>query len=292
MDIEDVYGDTVKLNALLLDFTEFFKKLAVPCDVYISGIRLDSLSPDILSYMNCEKYIKLGYHSNTHSFMTIPMMNDMNSISFAEEHCFDLQKKDFNPHSPGGIIKFRQLSDSPIFRCPNFAWTPSYFKYMKQFGMKYTNIDINYHKPFSFMGITILPVVEKPLETFKEFSEVKEQIERYQAVSIYLHPSRLIYDQFWDKSKQRNVYDNISQRVELVKQLILSVQNEYKTINLHEIDNYYNSDDVLPNNYEAENLILKSMTKKWTWSQLPLNYYSQNHIDDCITVMRGLSLNN
>ena len=79
MDIEDVYGDTVKLNALLLDFTEFFKKLAVPCDVYISGIRLDSLSPDILSYMNCEKYIKLGYHSNTHSFMTIPMMNDMNS---------------------------------------------------------------------------------------------------------------------------------------------------------------------------------------------------------------------
>ena len=285
MDIEDVYGNHEILNEVLFEFLEFFSESGIPCDVYVSGIRFDSLSLDTLTAFNSDKYINFGYHSNTHSFVTIPTLNDLNSISAAEEHYFDLRNNMFTDKE-GGLLTFLRFTKSSLFRCPNFAWTPVYFEYVRQFGMRYTNIDINYHKPFMFMDFVISPVIEKPIEAFNSFSDLNDQIQKYEAVSVYLHPARLIYDQFWDKSIHRNVYDNYIDRIKFVKELFLQINDNYITISLSDLNHYYDQNKLAHDGVDVK-LLIESMTKKWKWSQLPSNFYNQNHVDECVSAITG-----
>lgn len=290
MDIEDVYGNQELLNDLLTDFIEFFCENHIPCDLYISGIKFDLLVqyPQILEKL-CSSYIKCGFHSNTHSFKPISCFADEKEIAFSEEHYFDIKKAEFDNEKTDGIMLFEKYFKSQMFRCPGLCWTPDYFSYIRDKGYNYTTIDIPYCEPFEFMGITIVPANEKPLEAYNSFEELEKDIEGYDVVSLYMHPSRLLYDAFWDKQSTRNIYENATEKIDTLKSILLSLKSGYKLISVSEINKYYQTtEDVVP---FLDELLISSMTSKWTWSQLPKNFYSEYHISklkDHLCSLKGM----
>ena len=144
--------------------------------------------------------------------------------------------------------------------------------------MQYTTIDINIKKPIEFMGLTVIPVVEKPLEAIQNIDEIDNILSDYNVVSVYFHPARLLYDQFWDKDSEHKLYDDLIYRTEKVKELIIRLKEKYDIISLNNIDNYITEDDVYLD--DAENILSDSMITKWKWSQLPQNYYNTKHVNE------------
>ena len=247
MDIEDVYGDATVLNDLLKELIVFLIGHEMPCDLYVSGIRLDTLDwlNDFLAGPGAADYIHIGYHSNTHSFKTVPEMSTLGieGISSVEEKKFDFRSGVFLEED-GGILRFRDLfRQSRCFRCPAFCWTVEYLSYMLSHNMLFSTMDIRRKAPFRFLSLTILPVCEKPLEAYSGFDGVKADIEPYEAVSLYLHPARLIYDNFWDKSKTRQVYHDCRKRIDLLKKILLELKNSFRMISIEDIRNYYRATD-------------------------------------------------
>ena len=281
MDVEDVYGDVHLLNQHLENLVDFFNNNQIYCDIYLTGIRLAQIeyeNPELINKVN-SKFINVGYHSNTHSFFLLPMIEEIGyKIEKIEEEFFDVSRMQFYTHKTGGIKLFRKYYDSKMFRCPAFCWTPQYFKYMRKWGMQYTTIDINIKKPIEFMGLTVIPVVEKPLEAIQNIDEIDNILSDYNVVSVYFHPARLLYDQFWDKDSEHKLYDDLIYRTEKVKELIIRLKEKYDIISLNNIDNYITEDDVYLD--DAENILSDSMIAKWKWSQLPQNYYNTKHVNE------------
>lgn len=277
MDVEDVYGDQELLNNLLADLIDFFCENNIPCDLYITGVKLDLLVQYPQAFKKLHfPYVKCGFHSNTHSFKPIPCFTDEKEIAFSEEHYFNIENAKFDNEKTGGIMLFEKHFKNQIFRCPGLCWTPDYFSYISGRGYNYTTIDILYRAPFEFMGITILPTNERPLEAYSSFDELKKNMECYDVVSLYLHPSRLLYDAFWDKQAARSTYENATEKIEILKHILLSLKSDYTLISISEINKYYQTaDDIIP---FPDELLISSMTSKWTWSQLPKSFYSEYHI--------------
>lgn len=162
-----------------------------------------------------------------------------------------------------------------IFRCPGFCWSPDYFRYMKEKNYRFTTIDINYPKSFQFMGLTVMPVLYKPLEAYENTKELNKDIAEFQAVSVYLHPARLAYDNFWDKKAKRSLQSDIPSRIFHIKEMFLHLKKNCKLIHLYEIKNYYSLSETVSVPVE---IVAKSMTSKWTWSQLPAEFFSLEQI--------------
>lgn len=284
MDIEDVYGDRDELNGLIIDLVEFCVRNQIKCDLYISGIRLNTFDKNVLGKLNdnsSEMYIGHGYHSNTHSFITIPEMSEkgLDTISYIEEHKFDVKSKKLT-NNMGGIMEFnKKLShNSKSFRCPGLCWTKEYFEYMYSKGMRFTTIDINCRKPFKFMGIYIWPTNEKPLEAYQKVEEVEKDVNRYDAVSLYFHPSKLVYSNFWDKYSVREKNKDIKYRINLIKQILLQLKTKYDLVLANELETYY-IQSIKCGYEDISAKIMESMVKKWKWSQLPTNFYSEKLIE-------------
>ena len=284
MDIEDVYGDANILNDLLRDFIRFLSFFEIPCDLYITGIRLESMFwlYDFLSDTpNAAKYIHIGYHSNTHTFKTIPVISlqGIKHISLIEERKYDFASDVFS-NQEGGILKFQKcFPQSKCFRCPAFCWTAEYFSYMQSLNMHFSTMNILHNAPFSYLDMTILPVCEKPLEAYADFESLKADIRQFEAVSLYLHPSRLIYDNFWDKSKNRNIYADHTIRIFQLKQMILNLKNTFQLVSIEEINNYYKKSETKL--IGAEKLLCESLIRSWRWGRLPANFYSEDLLASC-----------
>ena len=284
MDIEDVYGDTNILNALLQDLINFLSFYRIPCDLYITGIRLETLTwlNDFLSSTpDAAKYIHVGYHSNTHSFKIIPVISlqGIEHISFIEERKYDFHLDIFSDKE-GGILKFQKhFKQSKCFRCPAFCWSAEYFSYMRSKDMLFSTMDISYNVPFGYLDMTVLPVCKKPLEAYTDWNSLKEDIEPFETVSLYVHPARLIYDNFWDKCMTRNIYNDCRRRIDHFKQMIMALNNSFQMITIEEINNYYKiTDHQLP---DAQRLLCDSLISSWHWGRLPVNFYSEDLLASC-----------
>lgn len=296
IDVEDVLGDQFLLNSLLYDLIDFCIKHCIPLDIYVSGIKYDLLKrnpcyQDIFSY---EKFINIGYHSNTHSYVTIPELHEENLIRTFEEHNFDFYRNQITDES-GGIENF--IGKSDMFRCPGLCWTPLYFNYMSKKQFNYTSIDINYDGILQYNNLTILPVLEKPLESFSDYSELKTALQGKSIVSLYFHPARLLYDNFWDKMKEnkrgvireRNIYPDSAQRILKLKKVLLNLKNNYELFSIKQIKV---QKKLYPPNTNLVQLFMKSMTSKFLWSQIvkPINseYYkkliieSEQSLSECL----------
>lgn len=281
MDIEDIYGDPELLNVLLFDLIDFFNENKLPVDLYISGIRLPAFGCEEKLKKLVSDYSFAGYHSNTHSFYPIATLT-VEQIPENEEHFFDFENKQFDYACEGGINSFRKYFSTKMFRCPGLCWTPDYFEYMKGKCFELTSIDIHYTKPFGYMGLFILPTNEKPLEAYQSKEELVQDIEKYESVSLYFHPARLVYDQFWDKSQNRNVYPDYKIRVSRLKELIKSLSKDYKIVSIRNMRDYYvDSIPSIEEKNELSSLLEESLVSKWKWSQLPRGYYNPYHIVKC-----------
>lgn len=283
MDVEDVYGDVRLLNSQLFDLIDFFNETHIPVDIYVSGIRFSTILFE--NEKNIQKliseYSNLGYHSNTHSFYPIPTLTEV-QISNNEEHLFSLQKRKFDYSCKGGICDFEKYFSTEMFRCPGLCWTPDYFEYMAHKGFNLTTIDIQYSKPFGYMGLFVLPTNEKPLEAYQLEQDLSQDIEKYEAVSLYFHPARLLYNQFWDKTQERSIYSDSKNRLERLKEMIISLSKKYHIASLKEIKNYYVAvPATLQDKNEISMFLEKSLVSKWNWSQLPKNFYNPYHIEKC-----------
>lgn len=286
MDIEDIYGDEKILDAVLTDLILFLNNHEIPCDLYITGMRFNIMkaNSDLIDLLH-SNFIRCGTHTNTHSFMPISCMKNVEEICYYEGNHFDLSQKEFLINQKSGIHFIENEFKPDFFRCPGFCWSPDYFKFMKMKNYMFTTIDIPSERPFKFMGLTIMPVVYKPLEAYQSIRELDEHISKFDAVSLYLHPSRLIYDNFWDKKEQRNIHQDLSNRISYLKKIFLHFKENYKIIFLSELDNYCIESDL---DYLSTDDIIKSMTSKWTWSQLPASFYSSNQIDQIYRENRSL----
>ena len=271
IDVEDVLGNQNLLDSFLYDLIAFCKNNFIPLDIYVSGIKYELLKKaayykDIFSY---QEYINVGYHSNTHSYVTIPELHEANLLKTIEEHAYNFDKKQITD-KPGGIDNF--IGKSDMFRCPGLCWTPLYFDYMAEKGFKYTSIDINYDGVLQFDDIVIIPVLEKPLEAFYEYFELQSAIQGKSILSLYFHPSRLLYDNFWDKMKEnkrgiikeRNIYPDSEKRIRKLKKILLNLKNDYELFSLNQVKVQKKH---IPTNNLIQ-LLKESMTSKFSWSQI------------------------
>lgn len=143
--------------------------------------------------------------------------------------------------------------------------------------MKYTTINIKHDDYFSFMGLGILPILEKPLESFHDFNHIKQETLCYHSVSTYLHPSRLIYDAFWDKKRFRNILPDYKKRIYIIKELFLRLRDNYKIASLEDFELTYTENDKV-----TLNCILDSLRKGWKWGKMPALYENKKHLKDCM----------
>lgn len=278
-DIEDIYGDQELLNNTLLDLLSFCDKNKISVDVYISAIKIPFLSEKIINLLKISKYLVPGYHSNSHSFLTIPEQNSMEELEKSEEYTFDIDAEKLTEEK-GGIHSYLRYFSPTIFRCPGYCWTPDYFEFMEKYGFSSTTIDIDYEEIFSYKGITVIPTLIKALEKITIYEDLDLYLQNCSVKSVYLHPARLIYDHFWDKMKNnsyhiindRNIYPNMNERIQLIKELFLHLKNNYTLISAADIKfqkDQKNSDDLklLTNKFR------ESMISKWGWSQIlqPIN---------------------
>ena len=283
MDIEDIYGDADILNNLLKDFVFFLINQKISCDLYITGVRLDSLLwiNDFLDSSDTERHIHIGYHSNTHTFKTIPELSlqGIKRISLAEESKYDFLSGCFLKEK-GGILRFQDIfQQSLCFRCPAFCWTTEYFTYMASKNMLYTTMIISQCRPFNYLSLIVLPVLEKPLEAYSNVDNLMADIEQYEAVSLYFHPARLVYDNFWDKCIRRNIYQDFQKRIDKLKTFVVELNNSFQMISIEETNNYYRTTE--KRIYEAEKLLCESLVQSWQWSRLPAGFYSEDLLLSC-----------
>ena len=276
MDIEDIYGDRKILDNILKDLILFLQENNIPCDMYISGIRFSSIRENAgLVQLLHSSNICCGTHTNTHSFTPVSCMESMEQIRYCEENHFYTEKKVFLPGHRSGMLLAEEEFSPVIFRCPGFCWSPNYFRYMTEKNYQFTTIDIKYPKPFQFMGLTVMPIVYKPLEAYENTGELNRDIAGFQAVSVYLHPARLAYDNFWDKKARRSLQSDIPSRICHIKEMFLHLKKNCKLIHLSEIKGYSSVSRTV--SVPAE-IVAESMISKWTWSQLPAGFFSLEQI--------------
>lgn len=286
-DVEDIFGDTVLLNETLLDILEFCDLKQIPIDVYITAMRFSSIKENekLLNLLHNSKYINVGYHSNTHSFKTIPEQNSFNKLKNIEEYDFDISTKSFNKNK-GGIKTFSSEINPIEFRCPGFCWTPDYFDLMTEYKINHTTIDIKYDKVFKFKNTIVLPVYNKALEKIKSENELITDIGQKEFLSVYLHPARLIYNHFWDKLKEntyhilkfREIYVDYKIRIEKIKKLFLVLKRDFSLFSIRQLS--FKSE--ITSEYEKQILqekLLESMTEKWGWSQILAPIDEDYHIN-------------
>lgn len=273
-DVEDIYGDQKLLNNTLFDLLNFCEENKIYVDVYISAIKIPYLSPDIINLLQKSKYITPGYHSNSHSFITIPEQNSMKELKESEEHIFDINNEELTEEK-GGIYTYLKYFSPTIFRCPGYCWTPDYFEFMQEYGFSSTTIDIDYDDAFSYKGITVIPTLIKALEKITDFEDIDFNLQNYSIKSVYLHPARLIYDHFWDKMKNnsyhivtdRNVYPNMKDRINLIKDLFLYLKNNYSLFSAASAK-FQNKQQEPDDLNLLKSKLQESMVSKWGWSQI------------------------
>lgn len=282
MDVEDVLGDQIKLLEMLKDLTFFCEIKEIPCDLYISGIKLQLLQDLDLKFieqLNTMDFVKVGYHGNTHSYLPVVTLTDgdntQNNLALVENSRFNIEERKL-VNEIGGLSLFKKFFNSRIYRSPGLCWSPMYFEFMKNNGFDLTSIDIDFDKSFSCYGITFLPVEEKPLESFTSAEDVVKSIQGKTEVSLYLHPAKLLYNQFWDKSDQRNIWPDYDSRINRIKELFLYFKDEFHLFNIDSLD-VKKSDYV-----DLRRVFMQSMLSKWRWSQLPRNYFNERHVVECI----------
>lgn len=276
MDIEDIYGDKEILDGVLGELILFLKEKSIPCDMYISGIRFESIreNAELLRLLHSGN-IQCGTHTNTHSFTPVSCMGSPERIGYCEETGFDAEKEKFLPGRKSGMLLAEEEFSPVIFRCPGFSWSPDYFRYMAGRNYQFTTIDIKYPEPFQFMGLTVMPVVYKPLEAYDGTDELDRDIAGFHAVSVYMHPARLVYDNFWDKKARRSLQSDIPGRIARLKEMLLHLKETCKLIHLSEIKSYYSVSEKVTVPAET---VAQSMTSKWTWSQLPSGFFSPEQL--------------
>lgn len=282
-DVEDIYGNQALLNDTLYEILSFCNSKKIIVDIYVSAIRYETLKEhkELMQILKESNYINVGYHSNSHSFATIPEQNSFDQLKKTEELCFDFKTEKFTEND-GGILKFQDDLKTKLFRCPGFCWTPDYFSLMKMYNMKYTTIDIDYSLPFKFMDLIIIPTIMKSLEKMKTFQDFDNIVDgNYK--SVYLHPARLIYNHFWDKLKNntyhvlksRDIYPDYKQRIQFVKDLLLYISQNYEIFSLTQLEfEEKMSMDIVSLKKQLSN----SMTEKWRWSQITGNIDKDYHV--------------
>ncbi len=278
-DVEDIYGDQKLLNNTLFDLLTFCDENKIYVDVYISAIKLPFLSEDIINLLQESKYLIPGYHSNSHSFLTIPEQNSLEELEKSEEYTFDVDTEKLT-EKKGGIHSYLKYFSPTIFRCPGYCWTPDYFEFMEKYRFNSTTIDIDYAEIFSYKGITVVPTLIKALEKITDYDDLDLSLQSFSIKSVYLHPARLIYNHFWDKMKKnsyhiitdRNIYPNMNKRIKLIKDLLLYLKNNYTLFSVADVKfqkEQQKSDDLK----FLTNKLRESMVSKWGWSQIlqPIN---------------------
>lgn len=303
-DVEDIYGDQFLLNDTLFEILSFCNFNRIVVDVYVSVVRYESLKRHSALMKLCEEsnYIHIGYHSNSHSFVTIPEQKSIDDLKKIEEHRFDIIAEKFT-NETGGIVGFQQENKTKLFRCPGFCWTADYFEFMRLWKMRYTTIDIDYQKPFKFMNLVIVPVQMRSLEKIKSMDEFDALIQG-EYKSVYLHPARLVYNHFWDKLKSntyhilesREIYLNYSERVVFIKRLLLYIYQHYEIFSLTQIQ-FKKIDGItyLKEYNEIASLkekLLNSMIDKWNWSQITGNIDRNYHVDKIKSAFTTIELGN
>lgn len=285
-DIEDIYGEKDILNDSLYEILSFCEENSIYVDIYITAIRVNTLleHPLILNLLKSSDFINIGYHSNTHSFHPIAEQESLDKIKRIEELKFDLNKEKFS-NTSGGIIDFCNRFNPTMFRCPAYCWTPDYFDFMKTYNMKYTTLDLSFNSVFQYKGITILPALINPIEKIKNYENMNTLINNYDCVSIYLHPSRLIYNDYWDRMiyntyrviNHRDIYADYKQRISLVKQLLLYIKNNYNIFsfkNVTFVKDAVQHQEIIKLKKQLED----SMISKWNWSQITTTINKEYHI--------------
>lgn len=286
-DVEDIFGDTVLLNETLLDILEFCDSKQIPTDVYITAMRFSSMKENekLLNLLHSSKYINIGYHSNTHSFKTIPEQNSFSKLKNIEEYDLNISTKSFNKNK-GGIKTLSSEVNLIAFRCPGFCWTPDYFDLMLEYEINHTTIDIKYDKVFKYKNTIVLPVYNKAIEKLESENELIAAIGQKEFLSVYLHPARLIYNHFWDKLKEntyhiltsREIYDDYKIRIEKIKELFLVLKRDFSLFSIRQLS----FRPEVTSEYEKQFLqekLLESMTEKWGWSQILTPIDKDYHIN-------------
>lgn len=286
-DVEDIFGDKFLLNETLLDILEFCDSQQIPTDVYITAMRFSSIkeNENLLHLLHSSNYINVGYHSNTHSFKTIPEQNSFSKLKNIEEYDFDISTKSFNKNK-GGIKTLSSEVNLMAFRCPGFCWTSDYFDLMSEYEINHTTIDIKYDKVFKYKNAIVLPVYTKAIEKVESENELITAIGQKEFLSVYLHPARLIYNHFWDKLKEntyhvltsREIYDDYKIRIEKIKELFLVLKRNFSLFSVRQLS----FRPEVTSEYEKHSLqekLLESMTDKWGWSQILTPIDKDYHIN-------------
>lgn len=289
LDVEDVYGDAGLLHDVLEDLCIFCEDERIYCDLYITGIKFEQLRterPRLLAFIEQAAYLEVGYHSNTHSFHTIPVMTvgmtgeQAGSLCDYEERRFDVGSGVFS--GQGGIRSMKESLTLKGFRAPNYAWTPQYLTYIRKHDLRIHTMDIPFYEPFFFMDFLHLPVVSKPLEAMLDMKEITGRLQSFTVASLFLHPSRIVYTQFWDKQRHREIHPDWKGRLALVKQIFKALSGQYELIGLRYLQDRYSAAHKTPVIREqAEELLLSAMTGKWGWSQLPKGFYNREAVELC-----------
>lgn len=301
-DVEDIFGDKVLLNETLLDILEFCDSQQIPIDIYITAIRFSSIKENekLLNLLHGSNYINVGYHSNTHSFKTIPEQNSFSKLKNIEVYDFNISTKSFTKNK-GGIETFSSEINPIAFRCPGFCWTPDYFDLMSEYKINHTTIDIKYDYIFKFKNTIVLPVYNKALEKMESENELVTFIGKKEFLSVYLHPARLIYNHFWDKLKEntyhvltsRECYVDYKTRIGKIKELFLVLKRNFRLFSIKQLK--FNPE--ITSEYERQILqekLLESMDEKWGWSQIltPIdeNYHKNKlkHAFDSIQIGKSI----
>ncbi len=286
-DVEDILGDKVLLNETLLDILEFCDFQQIPIDIYITAMRFSSIkeNENLLNLLRSSNYINVGYHSNTHSFKTIPEQNSFSKLKNIEKYDFDILTKSFNKNK-GGIETFSSEINPIAFRCPGCCWTPDYFDLMDEYKINHTTMDIKYDKVFKFKNTIVLPVYNKALEKIESEKELAASIGKKEFLSVYLHPARLIYNHFWDKLKEntyhvltsRECYVDYKVKIEKIKELFLVLKTNFLLFSIRQLS----FKPEITSEYEKQSFqkkLLESMTEKWGWSQILAPIDEDYHIN-------------
>ncbi|MDV3429062.1 MAG: hypothetical protein LIR50_18880 [Bacillota bacterium] len=289
MDVEDILGDPYLNNSVIEEICAFCHKEKIYCDLYMTGMRyeqLDDTNNDLINFIESSDYLEIGYHTNTHSFKTIPQitfnmdMDEINAIKLYEERKYNPIDDTFS--SSGGLSKMKSRLKLVGFRAPNYAWTPQFLKYIHSYDFKVNTMDIKFNKAFLFMDMLNLPVISKPLEAMLSLDEVEDSLKGYEAVSLFLHPSRIIYDEFWDKKKERGIHSDWQDRLKNVEYIFKQLSMKYELVGLKYLNySYHNNTTMKFASDSAFELLSNSIKSKWTWSQLPKYFFDKKAIELC-----------
>nr|WP_318718619.1 hypothetical protein [uncultured Treponema sp.] len=286
-DVEDIFGDKFLLNETLLDILQFCDSQQIPTDIYITAMRFSSINENekLLDLLHNSNYINVGYHSNTHSFKTIPEQNSFSKLKNIEEYDFDISTKSFNKNKGG--IKTLSSEVNPIaFRCPGFCWTPDYFDLMSEYKINHTTIDIKYDKVFKYKNTIVLPVYNKAIEKIESENDLITAIGQKEFLSFYLHPARLVYNHFWDKLKEntyhilasREIYDDYKFRIEKIKELFLALKRDFSLFSISKL--LFKPEITSESEKQIlQEKLLESMIDKWGWSQILTPIDEDYHIN-------------